>query len=188
MLQGSDSLAAQLFSSLSYQIANVADPHGALLLARSAVKGARGATPVVRALLLERVAWASAKTKDHDGTRRVLDAVDDVHEQRSRGTEEPERVYWLNGAEIDVMAGRCMIELGNPGNAEPLLSAAIATYPEEHSREVALYLSWLAETYARVGALDAARDTLSRAREFASRMPSARTDDRFSPLDGVLRA
>ncbi len=34
-----DSLAAQLFSSLSYQVANVADPHDALLLARTAVKG-----------------------------------------------------------------------------------------------------------------------------------------------------
>lgn len=185
---GNDSLAAQLFSSLSYQIANVSDPHDALLLARSAVKGARDATPVVRTLLLERVAWASAKTKDHDGTRRVLDAVDDVYEQRSPGIEEPEWVYWLNRAEIDVMAGRCMIELGDPGKAEPLLSAAVSTYPEEHSREVALYLSWLAESYARVGALDAARDTLGRARGFAARMPSARTDDRFNLLEGLLRA
>ena len=81
-----------------------------------------------------------------------------------------------------------MIELGDPGKAAPLLSVAVAGYPEEHSREVALYLSWLAESYAQVGALDAARDTLSRARAFASRMPSARTDDRFSLLESLLRA
>ncbi|QFZ23346.1 helix-turn-helix domain-containing protein [Saccharothrix syringae] len=183
---GNDSLAAQLFSSLSYQVANVADPHDALLLARTAAKGARSATPVVRALLLERVAWASAKTGDRDATLRALDAVDDTYEQRSPGIEEPEWVYWLNRAEIDVMAGRCMIELGTPDRAEPLLSAAVATYPEEHSREVALYLSWLAESYARTGELDAATATLERARRFAARMPSARTDERFKTLEGLL--
>jgi transcriptional regulator with XRE-family HTH domain len=183
---GNDSLAAQLFSSLSYQIANVADPRDALLLARTAVTGARGATPVVRTLLLERVAWASAKVKDREATLRALDEVDDTYEQRSPGIEEPEWVYWLNRAEIDVMAGRCMIELGAPGRAEPLLSGAVATYPEEHSREVALYLSWLAESYARTGELDAARATLERAKGFASRMPSTRTDDRFKAVENLI--
>jgi hypothetical protein len=49
-------LAGQLLSSLSYQMANIGNPADAALLARSAVKGARNATPIVRALLLERVA------------------------------------------------------------------------------------------------------------------------------------
>lgn len=183
---GNDSLAAQLFSSLSYQVANVADPRDALLLARTAVKGAREATPVLRTLLLERVAWASAKTRDRDATLRALDAVDDTYEQRSPGIEEPEMVYWLNRAEIDIMAGRCMIELGTPDKAEPLLSAAVASYPEQHSREVALYLSWLAESYARTGALDAARATLDRAKGYADRMPSARTDERIRTVDALI--
>ncbi|SDF39123.1 hypothetical protein SAMN05216553_101404 [Lentzea fradiae] len=181
-----DALAAQLFSSLSYQVANVADPHDALLLARSAVRGSRGATPVVRALLLERVAWAGAKTKDRDVTARALDAVDDAYEQRSSGTEEPEWVYWLNRAEIDVMAGRCMIELGAPEKAEPLLSKAIAGYPEDHAREVSLYLSWLAESYARTGALDAAKAALDRARQYAARMPSARTGRRLTAVENLM--
>lgn len=56
-------LAAQLLSSLSYQIANVGKPQDAALLARSTVKGAVNASPVVRALLLERVAWASARAE-----------------------------------------------------------------------------------------------------------------------------
>jgi hypothetical protein len=83
------------------------------------------------------------------------------------------------------MAGRCVIELGSPGRAEPLLSGAVATYPEEHPREVALYLSWLAESYARTGELDAARATLERAKGFASRMPSTRTDDRFKAVENT---
>lgn len=179
-------LAAQLFSTLSYQIANVGNPRDAALLARTAVKGAHGATPVVRALLLERVAWASAKAGDVEGTRRALDQVDDAYENRSPGIEEPEWVYWLNRSEIDVMAGRCLIEIGDPGKAEPLLSKAVASYPVGHSREVALYLSWLAESYARTGNLDAARQTLSRVKDYASRMPSTRTDDRLRLVEALV--
>lgn len=175
-------LAAQLLSSLSYQIANVGNPRDAALLARSAVKGAVHASPVVRTLLLERVCWASAKSRDSDGTRRALDAVDDAYEARSAEIIEPEWVYWLDRKEIDVMAGRCLIELGKPRAAEPLLSNAIRSYDTNHVREVALYLSWLTEAYARAGVIDAARDTLARARKTARGIKSARVDLRINQV------
>ncbi|MGH3831823.1 MAG: hypothetical protein ACRDRS_15485 [Pseudonocardiaceae bacterium] len=104
-------LAAQLLSSLSYQLANGGNPDDGALLARSAVKGAGDASPLVRALLWERVAWASARSRDHSGARRALAVVDDAYEDRSPGVAEPEWVYWLDRREIDVMAGRCLIEL-----------------------------------------------------------------------------
>jgi hypothetical protein len=183
---GNQALAGQLLSSLSYQIANVGDPADAALLARSAIKGASGATPVVRALLLERVAWASARARDQDGTRRALDAVYDSYEQRCAGVEEPEWVYWLDRKEIDVMAGRCLIELGDPLTAEPLLSGAIAAYKPEHAREVALYRTWLAESYAHAGVFDAARDTISRAQKTARGVNSARLDRRIGDVELLL--
>ena len=179
-------LAAQLLSSLSYQIANVGKPQDAALLARSAVKGAVNASPVVRTLLLERVAWASARSRDLDGTRRTLDAVDDSYENRSPEIVEPEWVYWLDRKEIDVMAGRCLIELGSPHTAEPLLTSAIGSYDAAHTREVALYLSWLAEAYARAGVIDAARDTLDRARKTAQGIKSARVELRISEVAELL--
>ncbi|MEV0083853.1 helix-turn-helix transcriptional regulator [Saccharopolyspora sp. NPDC050642] len=179
-------LGAQLLSSLSYQVSNVGNPRDAALLARTAVKGADGATPVVRALLLERVAWASVKAKDISGTWRALDAVNDSYERRAGDGAEPEWVYWLNRSEIDVMAGRCMIELGRPNDAEPLLSNAVANYPPDHAREVALYLSWLAESHARTGDLDAARDAIERAQRYAAAMPSVRTDDRLFAVRQML--
>jgi hypothetical protein len=181
-----DPLVAQLFSTLSYQVANHGDPRDALLLARTAVKGAAGASPLVRALLLERMAWASAKARDPESAFRALDAVDEAYERRSPDVPEPEWVYWLNRAEIDVMAGRVLIELNEPDRAEPLLSTAVAGYPQEHSREVALYLTWLAESYARTGDVDAARQTLGRVRDYASRMPSARTDDRLKTVAALV--
>ncbi len=167
-------LGAQLLSSLSYQIANIGRRDDAFLVARSAVKGATGATPVVRALLLERYAWAAARLRDGDTVRRVLDAVDDAYEQRADGICEPEWVYWLNRAEIDVMAARCAIELGAPTQAEPLLIRALGGYNSNHVREVALYQTWLAESYAKTGDLDAARATLGQAQAAAERVDSAR--------------
>ncbi|MEV0457890.1 helix-turn-helix domain-containing protein [Catellatospora methionotrophica] len=175
-------LGAQLLSSLSYQIANVGRRDDALLIARSAVKGATGATPVVRALLLERYAWAAARLRDADTTRRVLDAVDDAFEQRAAGVREPEWVYWLNRAEIDVMAARCAIELGAPAQAEPLLTQALASYNTDHVREVALYQTWLAESYAKTGALDAARATVDRAQAAAVHADSARLQRRITAV------
>jgi len=181
-------LAAQLLSSLSYQIANMGPARDAAVLARSAVTGACDASPMVRALLWERVAWASARSRDDAGARRALDAVDNAYEERSRGVIEPEWVYWLDRTEIDVMASRCMIELGNPAAAEPLLTNAIMSYPTDHAREVALYLSWLAEAYARAGIFDAAHDTLARASRTARGINSARLDLRISQVSSLLPA
>jgi hypothetical protein len=181
---GDDVLAGQLLSSLSYQMANVGNPADAALLARSAVKGAANATPVARALLLERVAWASARARE--AARRALDAVDDSYASRSPGIGEPEWVYWLDRHEIDVMAGRCMIELGDPVAAAPLLSNAINAYAPDHAREVALYRTWLAESYARAGVLDAARHVLGKARSAARTMTSARLDRRVDEVARLL--
>ncbi|MEU6696368.1 helix-turn-helix transcriptional regulator [Pseudonocardia sp. NPDC046786] len=179
---GDRALAGQLLSSLSYQVATVGDPADAVLLARTAVAGTRTAPPVVRALLRERVAWATARARDRDGARRALDAADDAFEQRSPGVAEPEWVYWLDRSEIDVMAARCMIELGDPRSAAPLLDAAIDGYPPEHAREVALYLTWLAESYLGTGTLDAGREALDRARRAAQGVHSARLDARIAAV------
>jgi transcriptional regulator with XRE-family HTH domain len=158
----------------------------AVLLARSAVKGAGEVSPVVRALLWERVAWASARSRDYAGTRCALDAVDDAYENRSPEVVEPEWVYWLDRGEIDVMAGRCLIELGSPDAAAPLLARAISSYDTNHAREISLYLSWLAEAYARAGTVDAASATLALARRTAQGINSTRLDLRINQVENLL--
>ena len=87
-------------------------------------------------------------------------------------------MYWLNRAEIDVMAARCLIELGTPADAEPLLTRALAGYNHAHAREVALYQTWLAEGYAKTGDLDAARSTLDRATTTQAHSGSVRVQRR----------
>jgi hypothetical protein len=81
-----------------------------------------------------------------------------------------------------MMAGRCLIELGAPQAAEPLISNTIRSYDTSHVREVALYLSWLTEAYARAGILDAARDTLARTRKAARGIKSTRVELRINQI------
>ena len=83
------------------------------------------------------------------------------------------------------MAGRCLIELGSPNTAAPLLARAISSYNANHARKIALYLSWLAEAYARVGTIDAARYTLTQARKTAQGINSIRLDLRINQV-GIL--
>lgn len=184
---GDDVLVGQLLSSLAYQMANIGNPADAQLLARSAVTGARAASPVARTLLLERLAWASARSRDRDAARRALDEVDIAYDQRSVDVPEPEWVYWMSRDEIDVMAGRCLIELGDPVAAAPLLTAAIGRYDLAHAREVALYRTWLAESYARADEMDAAREALVQARRAASDVNSARLTRRIGEIDLLIR-
>lgn len=185
---GDRALAGQLLSSLSYQVANTGRPRDALTLARAAETGATTATPLVRSLLAERVAWAAARSRDPEATVRALDAADTAYAAASPGVAEPEWTYWLNRAEIDVMAARCRIELGQPADATPLLTRALASYPTEHARETALYLSWLAEGYARAQELDAAREAADQARDYAVRSRSPRAEQRIRAVDTLIRA
>lgn len=183
---GDRALGAQLLSSLAYQVANVGRRDDALLIARTAVTGARDATPVVRALLFERLAWAAARAHDSDTTRRALDVVDDTYDQRSEAIAEPEWVYWLNRSEIDIMAARCHIELGTPADAEPLLTRALAGYNPDHAREVALYQTWLAEAHAKSGDLDAARTLLDRISTSAASVDSIRLQRRIDAVTHLI--
>lgn len=137
-------------------------------------------------LLLERLAWASARARDNVGTRRVLDQVDRAYEARSAGIVEPEWVYWLDRKEIDVMAGRCLIELGKPAEAEPLISNAVADYTAEHARDVAFYRTWIAESFARTHELDAAGAELARARKVGSNVHSSRLNARIETVARML--
>jgi ATP/maltotriose-dependent transcriptional regulator MalT len=172
-------------SSLSYQVANVGRPSDALLLARTAVKGA-DSVPAVRALLLERVAWAAAKAGEVSVALRTLDQVDDVFGARRIGDSEPEWTYWLNQDEVSTMRARVFVELGRPREAGPVLDDVLSRYPAEAARESALYWSWLAEAYAKSGEFDAARDALGTASGFASRVRSVRADNRIELVTARL--
>lgn len=125
---GNAPLAGNIISTFSYQLANTKDPQHAGVLARTAYAGARhDATATTRALLLERIAWADAKSGDLSGCEHALGKVEEAF-SKSKPEDDPDWVYWLNQEEIDVMAGRCYTELKRPKRAVTLLDDAIAKY------------------------------------------------------------
>lgn len=183
---GDTALAANLLSSLSYQLTNTGAERDGLLLARTAAKGAAGASGGVRALLGERVAWAAARCGEEDVARRVLDAVDDAFEDSGDG--DPEWTYWLTRDEIDTMAARVHVQLGRPAEAAGLLAPVLSRYPASSARESALYWAELAEAYGRARELDAAQDALDAARGFAERVNSARANARVNAVQALICA
>ncbi|HUA24188.1 MAG TPA: hypothetical protein VMA54_08730 [Steroidobacteraceae bacterium] len=175
-------LAANLISTFSYQVANAGDPNEAVVLARTAYQGGRsGATPLGRALLLERVAWSAARSGDVRECERALGMVEESF-SAGRRDDDPDWLYWLNREEIDVMAGRCYTELRNPARAEPLLTNAMARYDPALVRENSLYLSWLAEDYVQLGEIEHAAGIALQMAALAARTNSARTDTRLRYL------
>ena len=180
-------LAANIVSTLSYQLANTGNPRQAALLARTAYAGARhSATATTKALLLERVAWADAKSGDLVSCERALGQVEENF-NHAKPEDDPDWVYWLNREEIDVMAGRCFTELKQPARAEPLLRIATSAYDNALIRENSLYLSWLAEDYILLNEIDLAAEIATRVLELGSRADSARTDERLRHLARLLR-
>ncbi|HEY8526754.1 MAG TPA: helix-turn-helix transcriptional regulator [Acidimicrobiales bacterium] len=181
---GDRQLAGQLVSSLAYHLANTGPPRDAVLLAQSAVAGAKAATGVVRALFGERLAWAHARAGDRVETDRALGRVEDAY--ASPSGDGPEWAYWLDELEIDVMAGRCWTELGVAERARPLLERALAGYDDQRSREAALYLSWLAEAHLLAGDVDEAARTAQRVLALTIATASARSDARLDRLHHLL--
>jgi ATP/maltotriose-dependent transcriptional regulator MalT len=179
---GDRSTAANLVSTLSYQVANLNDPHEAVLLARSAAAGARGhASATTRALLQERVAWAHARAGETRHTERALSVVETEYERR-RPADDPEWVYWLTEDEVTVMAGRCYVELGQPDRAIPLLTGVLGRYDERQTRESALYTSWLAEAHVQAGDIEHAAALAHHTLELSSSTSSSRGDNRVALL------
>lgn len=193
---GDTPLAGNLISSLAYHVANTGQPRDAVLLAQSALAGSRTTTtPTTRALFLERLAWSHSKAHDADSAARTLGHVEDTYARRNPGDDDPEWVYWLTADEIDVMAGRCWTELQRPAHAIPPLERALATYDDRCTREVALYLSWLAEAYLQAHDVEHAAEIAMRTVETNARTASARSDERvrvlakrFAPHAGVPAA
>ena len=180
-------LAANILSTLSYQTANTSDPREAAILARTAYAGAQHhATATVKALLLERVAWADAKSGDLPSCERSLGMVEDEF-ARGPDPSDPDWVYWLNREEVNVMAGRCYTELHRPDRAEPLLRQAIEHYNHSLIRENSLYLSWLCEDYIQLNEIAHAAEIAKHVAQLSEQANSARTDRRLRHLVDLLR-
>ena len=87
---------------------------------------------------------------------------------------------------LGALAGRCLTELKRPTKAITLLTAAVGRYDDTHTRELALYLSWLAEAQVYEGNIDQAADVAARALRPSAGVTSTRGTDRVRLVRRLL--
>ncbi|MEU3507281.1 helix-turn-helix transcriptional regulator [Streptomyces longwoodensis] len=175
-------LAGNLAGSLAYQLSNTGREIEGLDLARAALDAAGlDAPPKARALYLDRVAWAHTKAGGSENAQQAMRALGEASEALSadsEGTESPAYLYWVDAGELQVMESRVYTELRRPLRAVPLLRDVLGRYDETHTRELALYLSWLAVAYADANEPEEAAATAERVINLSADVASERTAER----------
>ncbi|MFI9346003.1 helix-turn-helix transcriptional regulator [Streptomyces sp. NPDC052773] len=174
---GDSTLAGNLLGCLAYQTTNTGDVREGLTMARAALDAAREAPPRARALYLDRVAWAHAKNGEVQPAFRALGEAGEAL-SRHGGEEEPGYLYWVDAGELQVMEARVFTELRRPLRAVPILRDVLTRYDATHTRELALYLSWLAVALADANEPEEAGATAERVVTLSAGITSERTADR----------
>ncbi|MFF4186377.1 helix-turn-helix domain-containing protein [Streptomyces sp. NPDC001691] len=172
-------LTGNLAGSLAYQLSNTGREVDGIQLAHAALDVAgTGAPAKARALYLDRVAWAHTKAGEVQPAIRALGEASEALSQDSRGSEEPAYLYWVDSGELQVMEARVYTELRRPLRAVPLLRDVLSRYHATHTRELALYLSWLAVALSDANEPEEAVAVAERVISLSADVASERTAER----------
>jgi hypothetical protein len=160
----------------------------------------KNATPRVRALLLERMAWTHAVAGQPKETERALATATELVRLTS-DRPEPDWVFWVDPDEIQIMTGRCWTQLHRPLRAVPILEDVLSRYDDTHARDKAIYLTSLAHAYIDAREIEQAATVTKQAVELAMGVGSVRPAERIekvvrrlkphralSPVSGALEA
>ncbi|MEV1023806.1 helix-turn-helix transcriptional regulator [Streptomyces sp. NPDC050264] len=176
-------LAGNLAGSLAYQMSNTNREGEGVTLAQAALNDAGlDAPPKARALYLDRVAWAHTKAggvANGQAAMRALGEAGEALSADSEGTESPPYLYWVDAGELKVMESRVYTELHRPLRAVPLLRGVLSGYDATHTREMALYLSWLAVALADANEPEEAAAVADRVITLGTDTPSERVAERI---------
>jgi len=142
---------AHILANLAYQAINQGQPVEAVTFVDTALAGTRGkATPAQLAELQLRRAQACAATGDAPGCTAAISQARSYVERLTPDDDLP-YLYWLDATAITVNTGTCMLELGQPEKAVPLLDEGIAQFSAPFVRDRQLFVTRQAEARARPG-------------------------------------
>jgi transcriptional regulator with XRE-family HTH domain len=182
-------LGAHILGSMAHQAAHQGRPADAVTLIDTALTGVRGrATHALLAELHIRQAYAFATLGDAPATTAAISRAL-AHTERLGTEPEPPWLYWVRPGEITAGAGNCMLRLGRPERACPVLQDGIRTFGTSFDRDRGLYLARLAEAHARPGRqrdLEAAAHHATAAVEIAAGVSSGRSLTRIRELTGTM--
>ncbi|AEM88721.1 helix-turn-helix domain-containing protein [Streptomyces violaceusniger] len=170
-------LAANVLAFMSIQAYSTGHPDDADAMVRTAQTAVRGrSTPVVDAMLSARQARALAKAGE---TRDCYQALNRAvaHLERGPRDDDPPWAYWVNQAEIDMLTGSCMLDLGDAAAAQRKFTEADASYGPEYVRTHVLYLTRMATAQLQQRQVDAACASTGQALTLAAGVHSGRSSD-----------
>ncbi|MER0241112.1 XRE family transcriptional regulator [Streptomyces sp. HSW2009] len=183
---GDAALSANALAFLGYQALS----HN--LIAEGVQAGAQATADVpayapgaIRALLHERHAWACAVAGDARTTEQALAAAQAALHAPGDAVS-PDWAAWVDEDELKIMTGRCWTALRRPLRAVPVLEEALGRYDDRHTRDKALYSSWLAESYLLAGEVEQAAEVAKHVLDLARGVASVRPKQRINPTLRLL--
>lgn len=181
---GDAGLAGNALAFHAYQLIGLGRP--ARLISEKSVHAAErpGVAPGVQALLYSRAAWTFALDGDADATARCLGLAENAFARADDRT--PDYAAWIDETELAIMTGRCWSELRRPLRAVPVLESALARYSDAHSRDKALYSSWLAASYIDAGEIEQAVSVVESSLAVMGDVASVRPRERLATVAARL--
>ncbi|MHA6620329.1 hypothetical protein [Pseudonocardia sp. DLS-67] len=181
---GDAGLAGNALAFHAYQLIGLGQP--ARTVSEKSVHAADqpDVDPGVRALLYSRAAWTFALDGDANATARCLGQAEDA--LALADDRRPDYAAWIDETELAIMTGRCWSELRRPLRAVPVLETALARYSDAHSRDKALYSSWLADSYIDAGEIEQATEVVQSSLIVMGNVSSVRPRERLVKVAGRL--
>jgi tetratricopeptide (TPR) repeat protein len=174
---GNPEVGANVLAFMAIQTYSVGDPHEAVNLVQTAQDQVRHrTTPLVRSILHARTARAWSKTPHgRYACARELNAARDALGQ-GRRDDDPPWAYWVTEGEIEMLAGSCALDLGDPRQALKFFAAArAADYAADgYVRDNALFLTRAADAHLALGQINEACGIARQAIEQNGDVDSAR--------------
>jgi hypothetical protein len=174
---GDAEVGANVLAFMAIQTYSVGNPQDAVNLVQTAHDQVRRrTTPLVRSILHARTARALSKTPHgRYACARELNKSRDAFAEGSRDNDPP-WAYWVTQGEIEMLAGSCALDLGDPAAALRFFeNAGAADYASGgYVRDNALFLTRAAEAHLALGHIDEACGKARQAHEQNGGVDSAR--------------
>ncbi|RKN40389.1 hypothetical protein [Streptomyces hoynatensis] len=186
---GDRPLLGHLRGSLAYYETNRGNTALGAQIAHT-LRGESGeeAPPRARSVASDRIAWCSVRLGDtQTALRAVEQSIEDLEEFEPGEDDNRRWLYWVSHAERTVMQARVYTEARRPLHAVPLLRTVLHSYPATHTRELALYRSWLAIALLDANEPEEAAGVARQMLELSATVPSARAAARGELLVRRLR-
>jgi len=184
MEAGDAGLAGNALAFHAYLLIGLGEPARSISVKSLHAADQSGVDPAVRALLYSRAAWTFALDGDADATARCLGHAEEAF--TSAIGQVPDYAAWIDETELAIMTGRCWSELHRPLRAVPVLESALGRYSDAHSRDKALYSSWLADSYIDAGEIEQAATVVQFSLAVMGDVASVRPRKRLVAVAGRL--